>query len=396
MNRSALTVLLTAGLAMPSGAAWADLRQAIADGETALSVRYRFETVDQDGIDKNAKASTARARWTFDTAQAGAWSLGLEADYAMTLGIEQFNSTTNGNTDFPVVADPEGFDLNRAFVKYVRDGFTMTFGRQRINHGTQRIVGGVAYRQNEQTYDALRLQGGDGFNWDYTYLHNVNRIFGPHGSAGQPSDWYGNSHLFRFNTSPFDNHTITAFGYMLDFENASGPAFSNITYGVEYEAKVDALSIHASIARQSDYGDNPVSFDAPFYSVQADYKHESMAVTLGWQSLGSDDGMMGFRTPLGTLHKFQGWTDRFLVTPNNGVDDRWFSVSAKAGSGNVALAYHDFRSTEGDMDYGSEIGASFTYPVHEKVGLLVKAARYSADEHATDISKVWIQFLWQM
>ena len=52
------------------------------------------------------------------------------------------------------------------------------FGRQRIVHGSQRFVGGVAWRQNEQTYDALRLQPKLA-DWtiDYAYVWNVNRIF---------------------------------------------------------------------------------------------------------------------------------------------------------------------------------------------------------------------------
>jgi hypothetical protein len=34
----------------------------------------------------------------------------------------------------------------------------------------------------------------------------------------------------------------------------------------------------------------------------------------------SGDGVIGFSTPLATLHKFQGWVDKFLTTPANGID----------------------------------------------------------------------------
>ena len=105
---------------MPAAPASADLRQAIANGKASLGVRYRFEEVDQDNFAKDAKASTARARMTWNSAATGAFTLGIEADYALTLGIDSFNSTTNGKTQYPVVADPEGLDLNQAFVKYAR------------------------------------------------------------------------------------------------------------------------------------------------------------------------------------------------------------------------------------------------------------------------------------
>ena len=201
--RSKLSLPMAIGaVLLVQAAAAVDLRQALADGKTSLGFRYRFEHVSQDGIDNDALASTARARLTWNSAETDNFTFGIETDYALILGIEDFNSTTNGQTEYPIVADPEGFDLTQAFVKYQSGDTTVTVGRQRINHGTQRILGGVAYRQNEQTYDALRVQGKAGnIDVDYSYIHNINRIFGP-GDAVQPGDWYGNSHAFRASTTP--------------------------------------------------------------------------------------------------------------------------------------------------------------------------------------------------
>ena len=41
----------------------------------------------------------------------------------------------------------------------------------------------------------------------------------------------------------------------------------------------------------------------------------------GYEVLGADDGaaLTSFQTPLATLHKFQGWADKFLTTPPNGI-----------------------------------------------------------------------------
>ena len=388
-------LLVACGMACCATASAVDLAKAVVDGKTSLGFRYRLEHVSQDGIDEDALASTARARLTWNSAETDNFAFGIETDYSLILGIEDFNSTTNGRTEYPVVADPKGFDLNQAFVKYANGDTTVTVGRQRINHGGQRILGGVAYRQNEQTYDALRIESKAGnIDLDYSYIHNVNRIFGP-GDAVQPGDWYGNSHAFRASATPTDGHTLAGFAYLFDLSNANGPPNANATYGFEYQGKLEALTLSAAVARQSDYADNPVSYEALYYMVQGIANVGALTLTGAYEVLGSDDGNAGFRTPVATLHKFQGWTDRFLGTPAAGVRDLWFSVAGKVGDATVTGVFHDFQADEGGADYGSEIGLAITYPLRDNLSFLFKTAQYSADEHATDITKVWLMLDWK-
>ena len=387
--------LMATSVAFGPTASAVDLKQAVADGKTSLGLRYRLERVTQDGIEKDALASTARARLTWNSAETDNFTFGIETDYSLILGIEDFNSTTNGRTDYPVVADPDGFDLNQAFVKYANGDTTVTVGRQRVNHGGQRILGGVAYRQNEQTYDGIRIQGKAGeVDLDYSYIHNINRIFGP-GDGAQPGDWYGNSHAFRASMAPSEGHTLAGFAYLLDLSNANGPPNANATYGVDYQGSFDPLTVNAAIARQSDYADNPMSYDALYYAVQGVAELGSVTLTGAWEVLGSDDGAAGFRTPVATLHKFQGWTDRFLATPAAGVRDAWFSVAGKVGGATVTGVLHNFQADEGGADYGAEVGLAITYPVRDNLSLLFKTAQYSADEHASDITKLWLMLDWK-
>ena len=42
------------------------------------------------------------------------------------------------------------------------------------------------------------------------------------------------------------------------------------------------------------------------------------------------NGVKGFTTPLATLHKFQGWADKFLATPVNGIEDEYVNLSARS------------------------------------------------------------------
>lgn len=392
-RRSAVGIAVVFVLAMSAAATAQNgsvtLRDALVNGSTALRLRYRLEHVDQADIDRQALASTVLGRWTWNSARYRAFGLGLEADYVLVAGIEDYNSTANGKTQYPLVADIEGGDLNQAFLKYAGENLTVTAGRQRINLGNQRFVGGVAFRQNEQTYDGLRLQfSGGGGVFDYTYLNNVNRIFGP-GDGAQPGDWFGDSHLLRGSVQPASGHEIAGFAYWLDFRNENGPPNSNATYGASYRGAFDFMTLDATLAQQSEWGDNPVAYDAPHFSVQGAFQLGGGTVTVGYDVLGSDAGRAAFRTPTATLHRYQGWTDKFLIAPPDGVRDAWFSVSGNIGGARLTGVYHDFSADEGGRSYGSELGFDLTCTLPNRVSLEFKAATYEPDGYAARTTKAW-------
>lgn len=367
----------------------ANLTEAARDTKPSFNIRYRLETVDQANVENTASASTAKARLSWIMPPTEGFSAGFEADHVFVVGNEEYNSTSNGRTEYPVVADPEGFDLNQAFLRYRHDSLIMTMGRQRIVHGGQRMVGGVAWRQNEQTFDALRVQSTHRTaSIDYSYVTNVNRIFGPEDGA-QPADWEGSSHLFRLEVKPAEGHAFGSFVYLMDFDNANGPANSNRTYGIDYSGSFGGFGLYASAAQQSDWGDNPNSYDAAYYTLEASTKRGPVTYKAGFEVLGSDGGKASFRAPLATLHKFQGWTDKFLATPAAGIRDAYLKAAAKVGPAAVALALHDFKATEGGADYGREVDLSISCPIGKRLGLLFKIAHYTADQHATDTTKGW-------
>jgi len=158
------------------------------DSKTNVDFRYRYEGVDQEGIAETAAANTLRSRVTFNSGSVNNVSFKLEMDNVSALGGEQYNSTVNGRGEYPVVADPTGTDFNQAFVAYKNGSFGATAGRQRILLDDQRFVGGVGWRQNEQTYDGLSLAYSSGaVKGSYSFINNVNRIFGPTGPNADPS-----------------------------------------------------------------------------------------------------------------------------------------------------------------------------------------------------------------
>ena len=113
-------------------------------------------------------------------------------------------------------------------------------------------------------------------------------------------------------------------------------------------------------------------------------------VSVGYELLGSDDGVAAFRTPLATLHKFQGWADKFLATPATGIEDTYLKVGGKIGKAKLAVIYHQFDSDEGSIDYGSEIDAVVTYPVNKNLTAQLKYAAYNAEDFSVDTDKIWL------
>jgi hypothetical protein len=114
---------------------------------------------------------------------------------------------------------------------------------------------------------------------------------------------------------------------------------------------------------------------------------------LGYEVL-EGDGVANqrFQTPLATLHKFQGWADKFLGTPPGGIEDFYVGVSGKVFNASYNVIYHDFSAETGGGSYGDEIDASLQWKIGDHYGLLLKLARYSADGFATDTNKYWVMF----
>ena len=371
-----------------------DVEAAIKSGKTTFNLRYRYENVDQDNINEDADASTLRTRMTWQSGQLDKFSIGVEMDYVSVIGSERYNSTQNGHTSYPVVADPRGFDLNLSYLKYANDNLTSTLGRQRVLHGSQRFVGGVGWRQNEQTYDAWRFQYKNTapVTVDYAYVWNVNRIFGPDDGA-QPSDWHGSSHLLTSKWQISDSHNLEMTAYLLDFDNDNGIANSTQTLGLNYLGQFKNLTVTAAAATQSDHGNNPLSYRADYFQFQADVRLTPVVLTLGYEQLGSDDSLAGFQTPLATLHKFQGWADKFLNTPAAGITDSYVGIRGNIHKVNLVAMWHEFNPSDGGGDYGSELNLMANWSFHKNASIQLKYAQYNEDGFSVDTTKLWTTFI---
>ncbi|WP_448210967.1 alginate export family protein [Colwellia sp. MEBiC06753] len=375
-------------LAFPSQASFLEnVATAITDSKTNVNLRYRLESVDEDNKSEDALASTLKSRLTWQTATVNNVTVQVEVDNVTAIAVDDYNSTTNGKTQYPVVADPEGTDLNQVNIKYSADNLTIIGGRQRINHNNQRFVGGVAWRQNEQTFDAARViyKASDAFSFDYSYVANINRIFGPNDGA-QPADWHGNFHFANAKWAVNSDHKLAVFGYLLDNDVAA--TTSSNTFGVDYLGNFGPITANLSYATQTDAGDNPNDYSADYYKAELAGKLGAVKLTAGFEVLGGDNGV-GFSTPLATLHKFQGFADKFLGTPGNGIEDTYISAATTLSGVKLMAAYHNFDANEGSASYGSEIDLVADYKFNQHMSGLLKLAAYDADDLGADTTKLW-------
>src|SRR5690348_7909056 len=104
--RGAFVLASAAPLAPAFGAeTFAD---ALRQGDAIIDLRARYESVEQGGFAESADALTNRLRAGFQTAPLKSTAFLAEGVVVDDL-IEDYNSTTNGQTEYPVVADPADF-----------------------------------------------------------------------------------------------------------------------------------------------------------------------------------------------------------------------------------------------------------------------------------------------
>ena len=363
-------------------------------GKWWLQLRYRYENVDEDGFSKQARASTLRTVLGYETAPLSGFSALIEFEDVSVIGNDLYNDTLNGVTDRPVVADPDGTEINQSYLKFENDDWLAKLGRQRIVLGNHRFVGDVGWRQNEQTFDAFSVAVDapgeiEGF---YAYVHNVNRVFGDNSPMGDHSM---DSHLLNVSREFAPVGKVTGYVYYLDYDTVTTLSSTSVGARLQGSAEVSAdssVTWTAEYAHQVDAADNPDD-------VSADYIHAVVGGQMDWfsarvgleilEGAGSADPANNFKTPLATGHRFNGWADKFLTTPASGLQDLYVAVTAEHGKAGLTVVYHDFQAEQGSSDYGSEFDIVATYSIeHGMLG--VKYANYMSDTFATDTQKLWL------
>jgi len=368
----------------------------IAEARPIFNTRLRFESVDQDTFAEDATAVTLRTRFGVESGEFWNTKILIEAEHTTALD-DDYNSTTNGNGGFPVIADPEVTELNRAQLTFTGiDDTTVIVGRQRLLLGNQRFVGNVGWRQNEQTFDAFTVVNTsiENVKLTYVYVDRVHRIFGDDHPLGELDS---DSHVAQADIgTPIGN--LAAYGIFLDVNNA--PAASSQTLGARLSGPLPAageiaLRYVAELAQQSDYGSNTGSFELGYMHAELGASQGRFNARLGFEQL-DGDGTYSFSTPLATLHKFQGWADAFLATPADGMRDIYLGAGASWDNPPIgtkfggSIVLHDFASDNGNTDFGQELDFVANLTMTPQVSFQLKAAGFDGDSAGpSDRTKFW-------
>ncbi len=374
-----------------------------------LDARSRYEHVEQDGIARYADALTVRVRAGVE-AKAGALSALVEGQGNLTV-IDRYFDGLNGVQTRPLVADPQDIALYRAQLRYAGKGVALTAGRQRIALDDERFVGAIAFRNNGQTFDAVRaeLTPAARLKVDVSYAWAQRTIWGIDGRGARQQAVSGDNVLANLGYQTRLG-TLTGFAYLVDQDEAAvqGYRLSSQTYGGRFSgshplSRAAKLSYQLSYARQRDWHRNPNRYAADYYLADVGLAVAALKLGAGYEVLGAADGvaLTSFQTPLATAFKFQGWADKFLTTPPDGVRDLYGSVGyglktgTRLGTIAVQAVYHRFDSDRLVRRYGDEIDLLASAKVGRSA-LSVRYADYRADRFATDTRKLWLQADWTL
>ena len=441
-----------------------DFVDAIADGKTDLSLRLRYEDVTDDIPAGNPLSGTEEAQL-----------LSLRAALAYTTkryyglyghieleGVGRIGSDKAFNADddftFPpgpagsriaegyaLIPDGNSAEVNEAFIgwrsstsscpnepKGCNGDTTIKAGRQTIIFDNHRWVGNIVWRQNQQSFDAIRIDNTSipDLGISYVYLAQVNRLFG----SDSPFDTYEmkNSHLINISYKlPFGK--LTGYGYLLDFDDnpntpfpegvgaVGTPGITNFdsnTQGLRFVGKHPlsddfTLLSELEFANQDPGSDaGPTLSDNNYYNIElgGSFKmaKKPLVIKIGQEVL-EGNGVNALQTPLATVHAFNGWADKFVgapggsATPAGGLVDTSLTMAVKGliGKSRLVLQYHDYQADTvvgGVENYGDEIGVMFAKPFTPEWLGLVKYASFSdgGDGFSFDTDKYWLMLQYTM
>lgn len=373
--------------------------EALTGGKVGFSARARYENVDQDGV-KDADAFTVRTTLSYKTGAFHGFTGFVEIEDVSELGSEKYNDTINGNTEYAVVADPKGTEVNQAYLQYSFGDSDIKFGRQEIFYRktpAHRFVGNVLWRQNHQSYDGVRFTSKalPDTKFEYSYINKINTIFGDDKNTAVIDDGVidVSGHLASIQYSGLPIGTVSAYAHLVDYKDME--SWSNKIIGARLSGAQpvsdDFKVIYtAEYAEQDDYKDGTTE-DHNYYLAEIGGKYKGWLAKVSHE-VQEGDGTTSFKTRLGTNHAYQGWADKFLATPAAGLEDTYFTVVGKVMGAKLVAVYHDFETDEGGLDAGDEFDILLSKKFAKHYTVALKYADYSADSEfgGADTKKFWL------
>ncbi|MDP3087066.1 MAG: alginate export family protein [Methylotenera sp.] len=406
------------------------LLDAIKQGKPLTNFRLRYESVDQEAFQPapnaakkldSAHAFTLRSLIGWQTAPFNNFSFA-----AQITDVHEFNDSFNdrrgnlsesGKSNYANIVDPGYTDINQLFVDWTGIKNTkLRLGRQIVNLDNVRFVGDIAFRQNTQVFDGVSvlnksIPDTEIFAAHFDKVRQVNTELRS-----------GNMDLLNVKYRISPSESLVGYGYFVDMANLSqnggNPAAVNTaaqggnglgasqdltktattdasskTFGLRLDGvrKIDdnwKVLYTAEYAKQNDYAGGSPLIDAHYFKLGGGAAYGVWSIRIDHEVLSSNNGKYAFQTPLGTNHLFQGWSDHFLATPRQGMEDTFLTFAGSIEKVKLYAEYHVFKSDEkfatlnGNFsdNYGTEFDASVFYPFTANITGKLEYAKFMEDD----------------
>jgi hypothetical protein len=349
-----------------------------------IDIRTRYEFADIDPLEAS-HAWTFRERLGLKTMVWNGFSSLVEGEFSQAV-VDDYNGGAPGADPFnpakSPVFDPETNELNQAYLQYQGFATIARIGRQKIVYDNSAFIGNVVWRQNEQTFDALSLSNNSigGLTLNYAYLNQVNRIFGSDADAPlapgftNVGDISASASLFNASYVGLQGITLGAYAYIMNFGEVG--AWDNNTFGGSAKGEFSGVTFYGEMAWQDKAG-VAGNDDALYAHVTATKELKTDTSDFGALTVGVEHLDAGFKTPLATVHAFNGFADvtdgARISGAHNGLTDLYASHTVPIFWG---MKWTNVLHAMGDNGIGSGYGWEYD-------SVLVK----KFDNHFTAIAK---------
>jgi hypothetical protein len=204
---------------------------------------------------------------------------------------------------------------------------------------------------------------------------HASRIFGSD-AEGALENLPGDIYLFNASYAGISGVTLGGYAYVMNFNDT--PGLENNTFGASAKGDALGLTLYGELAWQ-DHAGAIADDDATYAHLTATKAFGKQSLTLGFESLGA-----GFKTPLATVHAFNGFADAFIggriSGAHNGLANVYLSHTVPIFWGikwtNVLHAMGDNEISAG---YGWEYDSVLTEKFNDNFLTIAKFAHFESE-----------------
>lgn len=452
LNLNLVSINICLALATFAGHTFADeavddysFMDSIIQGKPMTSFRLRYENVNQDGYQpattvgatnnptknnqlEDAQGITLRSLIGWQSAPFHNFSFAGQI-INVTKFKDDFNDSTNGTlingvsnqankVQYAKIVDPDDTDINQLFLDWTGIKNTrLRLGRQQINLDNVRFIGDIGFRQVMQVFDGATVLNKSIPDTE-VYLGHIERV------KQITTKLRGDGALeiinLKYRISPTES--LVGYGYLSGFSdlglgrawfgnapNTAGAAFGkngNVNQNLDQGNKIFGLrldGVHkidddwkaiytAEYAKQTDYNGGDSRIDAHYYKFGGGAFYGNFSLRADQELLSSNNSQYAFQTPFGTNHLFQGWVDKFLATPLEGIKDTFVTANYKYGDFVFFADYHILKSDEdfhtvgsgaatNGNKFGKEWNLAATWNIDKNWMTKLEYGKYSEDDH---------------